>query len=77
MFSFFRNELENFYLAAMNYNVNVKPGMYAQVYFDLRETCAFHHMPWALDPLKKSEAKRLLVSTCALGKLICLISKLL
>lgn len=56
------NELESFYLSALEYNVNVKPSMYAQIFFELRDSCAFHYMPWALSPLKISERKRLLVS---------------
>ena len=59
--NFFRNELENFYLHALEYNVNVKPGNYAKVYFELREICAFHSMFWALDPLKQSETSRIQV----------------
>ncbi|KAJ3305974.1 hypothetical protein HDV03_000816 [Kappamyces sp. JEL0829] len=56
-----RNELEAYFLSAVDYNVNVSPGWYTKAYFQLRETVPYATLPWALYPLTFSHVDKIMV----------------
>ncbi|KAI9017551.1 hypothetical protein BC832DRAFT_599169 [Gaertneriomyces semiglobifer] len=53
------NELERWYLSALDFNVNVKPSDYARCYFRLREVADMCSRRWPLKPLTLSDADKL------------------
>ncbi|KAJ3195084.1 hypothetical protein HK101_001126 [Irineochytrium annulatum] len=57
------NELERWYMAAIQYNVSIKASLYARYYFELRDLAETQIRPWTLKPLTISDANRLEAKT--------------
>jgi hypothetical protein len=53
-----RNDLERFYLQALDFNVAVEISTYVKLYFQLREMADTCSRPWALEPLRQNAAKQ-------------------
>ncbi|KAJ3417209.1 hypothetical protein HDV05_006415 [Chytridiales sp. JEL 0842] len=56
-----RNDLERWYLAAIEFNVSVKASLYARYYFELRDLTDTEVRPWTMKPLSKADASKLVV----------------
>jgi hypothetical protein len=55
----FRNQLESFYLAALDFDVSIKASTYVSKYFQLRDSVNVISRPWALQPIKRHIFNRL------------------
>lgn len=53
------NELEKKFLELIQYNVTVKPQLYAKYYFELRSLFKDNEKEFPLTPLSNKEAERL------------------